>query len=73
MAEARDRAHLERIVCRRALELVKLFDFNSPDWEVIDHFCMADQEADELLAAADWIQTKATANEIENYRSEVSR
>ena len=73
MAEARDKARLERIVRRRALELVGVFDFTSPDWTVIDYYCMADQEADKLLAVADWIQTKATANEIENYRSEVSR
>ena len=73
MAEARDKAQLERIVRRRALELVKAFDFTSPDWEVIDHYSMADQEADELLAAADWIQTKATADEIQAYRAEVSR
>jgi hypothetical protein len=73
MAEARDKARLERIVRRRALELVKVFDFTSPDWDVIDHFCMADKEADKLLAVADWVQTQATANEIEAYGLGVSR
>lgn len=73
MAEARDKVHLERIVRRRALELVKVFDFISPDWEVIDHFCMADKEADELLAVADWVHTQASAGEIEAYRLAVSR
>ncbi len=73
MAAARDKAHLERIVRRRALELVGVFDFICPDWQVIDHFCMADKEADKLLAVADWVQTQATANEIEAYRLGVSR
>lgn len=73
IAEARDKARLERIVRRRASELVAVFDFTSADWEVIDQFCLDDQEADKLLDAADWIQTKASTDEVEAYRTGVSR
>jgi len=56
LESARDAAQRERIARRRGLELIGALDFEHADWEVIDEYCLADQEADRLAAVASWLE-----------------
>jgi hypothetical protein len=72
LAAARDAAQRERIARARGLELMRALDFESPDWTIIDAHCLADKDADRLLAVATWLERAADA-EVDVYRKEVVR
>ena len=73
MDAARDASQRERIARKRGQQLLEAGGGSPKEWEIVFELCLDDQKADRLLEAADWIRTKATEDEIRDYRAEVAR